>query len=86
MGDHYSKILPELYDDFNNAGIVIGTGDYYIKPEILNDFNIDAIICCLNGNILEYKQIYTREINKKCKTEYSVDSSEINNFFFVLSS
>lgn len=81
MGDHYSKILPEIYDDFSNAGIVIGTGDYYVKPEILNDLNIDAIVCCLNGNILEYKQIFTGEINKKCNTEYSVDSPEINDFF-----
>lgn len=81
MGDRYSKILPEYKDGLDNAGIIIGTSDYYVKPDVLEELNIDAIVCCLNGNILEYKKIFTEKINRKYDMEYSLNSNEIEENF-----
>lgn len=78
MGENYSKLSLETS---NNTGIIMGTGEYYVVPNILMDLNIDVIVCCLPGNITEYKKRFANKINEINNTNYSTDSIEINDNF-----
>ena len=82
MGENFSKILSDSYDkNIENANIIIGTCEYIVMPDILTNFEIDSIVCCLLGNQNEYLNIFMNELGKRHKKYYTVDSMEINDNF-----
>jgi protein-tyrosine phosphatase len=68
MGDRYSKLTQNFTETNNFGELFVGPLDYIIQPTVLDELNINAVMCCTGkDNSLEFLKKKKWDLEKNFK-------------------